>query len=48
MKLSNRDWLKKQIKKIEETNSKFNLEITKIKKVGSDIFNEFHHFRARF
>ena len=44
MKLSNRDWLKKQIKKIEETNSKFNLEITKIKQIEPEVSNEFHHW----
>ena len=44
MKLSNRDWLKKQIKRIEETNSKFYLEIAKIRQIDPDIFNKFHHW----
>ena len=41
---SDTPWLQKQIKKIEETNSKFCNEIKKIKEINPEIFNEFNHW----
>ena len=44
MILKGMPWLQKQLKKLEETNSKFKEEIKKVKEVMPEVFNEFNQW----